>query len=773
MKKSRFLAIIAMLLLLTVCFVACGKKHACESVCDTCDKCTDAACTEDACADKCAGHENANATTPVLTVNPTEVEMHAGEEIDLMFGVTVTDSGDDAVNVIILDDNDFDADVQGVYEITYKATNKFGNSATATRTVTVLEALPVLSLEVKANRLGEEKWQGTVLNFKNHEYVDLSADESYDYMKSGVFHNSSDAAITLNIFGDYGVVAVINENGVVIEGRDGANGKVVNADNPIRDNSSLTTLPDGSSVIKNFGKDIQIPAGGFAIVVCTGYAGTGVDADGRGFMNWNVIYTYGNVVRLTWEDQTEALTPYVDQAPVITGNGTTIYAADSEFVLNDGVLEGVTATDDNGTFDPSDDVTVDVTVSDNGGFDINVQGVYEITLSATDAEGNETTVIRKVEVTTEVAEIKIGNNSYTTLADLVAVDQDLTVLGKYLFIIYTPNYDGGINWSNGYGEAFVINKYGEVVRIYDGANGKYRDAENPDGITDATKCTAAGYLTEAFNSLADDEYLLVAPNGNGNATRAFLLSNRTIGATVTLPNITFAPHECVSVCANCGGCLDEACADTACATKCSCHKCESVCDICGLCADSACTEYYCQSKCEGHAHSCESVCQYCAKCEDSACTEDACVNKCEGHSGHMLLTIGTKKYEAAEDKWAKNEAPTASNAASKAIWIIEKDSCSFDSIATNGYGVAVVLDADNKVIRVYDGANGGYWLPSGKQASAHFTTSTFASVAYSELQSGETLVILPNGGSDGNAARQVGLDSRYLFNQVMSFTVIE
>lgn len=32
-------------------------EHVCESVCATCQKCTDAACTEAACADKCQGHE--------------------------------------------------------------------------------------------------------------------------------------------------------------------------------------------------------------------------------------------------------------------------------------------------------------------------------------------------------------------------------------------------------------------------------------------------------------------------------------------------------------------------------------------------------------------------------------------------------------------------------------------------------------------------------------------------------------------------------------------
>ena len=55
----------------------------------------------------------------------------------------------------------------------------------------------------------------------------------------------------------------------------------------------------------------------------------------------------------------------------------------------------------------------------------------------------------------------------------------------------------------------------------------------------------------------------------------------------------------------------------------------------------------------------------------------------------------------------------------------------------------------------------------------HFTTATYASVAWAELQEGETLVVLPNGGSEGNAARQIGLDCRYLFNQKMTITNVE
>ena len=740
--------------------------HTCESVCPECGLCLNADCAEAICSAKCEGHnQTPEGTTPVITVNPSEIEINAGDDIDLMFGVSVSDEGDEAPRLIIEDDDDFDAEVEGEYTITYLAVNKYGNEARATRTIKVNKALSALSLEVQKNILGEQKWTGNLLNFKNAEYVVLTGSASFD-AQSGVFYNSTNEEITLTVAGGYGVAAIINANGVVIEGRDGANGKLVNAANPVRSSSTA------SLNVNKFAEDMKIPAGGYAIVVQNGYCGTTVDDDGRGFMNWNVIGNVGNVVRLVWADSQEILTPYVDQAPVINGYNTTVFAGNSSFVLEEGVLAGVTATDDNGTFEITDDVAITVTIANVGGFDISVAGVYTITLEATDG-ANTTTVTRNVEVTTEAVEIIVNGNAYTTIEALVAVNKDLSVLGKYLFLIYTPDYKGELNLANGYGEAFIINKYGEIVRIYDGANAKYYDLENKGGIQDANKCTAAGYLKEAFASRQEGEYLLVAPNGNGNVARKFLLDNRAIGAKVVLPGITFAAHECVSVCAKCGGCLDEACKEAACATKCSCHACESVCATCGKCTDTECTEEVCASKCEGHdvpAHTCESVCEHCGKCKDAACTEEVCASKCAGHEKSMFVTIGSKKYEAVDGMWAINQEITTSNAATKAVWVFDKSYTG--SFNTNGYGVAVVLDAYGRVIRVYDGANGGYWLPDGKQASAHFTTATYATVAWSELKNGETLVVFPNG-ADGNKARQIGLDCRYLFNQKLNLTGVE
>ena len=71
MRKFKFLTVILSFMVFLGAFAACNPgdsssesstpTHTCESVCPECGKCTDADCTEEACADKCAGHTQAPA----------------------------------------------------------------------------------------------------------------------------------------------------------------------------------------------------------------------------------------------------------------------------------------------------------------------------------------------------------------------------------------------------------------------------------------------------------------------------------------------------------------------------------------------------------------------------------------------------------------------------------------------------------------------------------------------------------------------------------------
>ena len=148
-------------------------------------------------------------------------------------------------------------------------------------------------------------------------------------------------------------------------------------------------------------------------------------------------------------------------------------------------------------------------------------------------------------------------------------------------------------------------------------------------------------------------------------------------------------------------------------------------------------------------------------------TEAAAEVEPEAPAGESkTITINGATFTAEAGKWLYNTyvdekvAGAPENAYMYSMIIFEKN---YDGEAfnTNGYGAAIVLDKDGKLIKVYDGANVGFWTAEGKAASAHFTSATFATTAWAELQDGETLIIFPNDGGS-NAARAWALDLRGL-----------
>ena len=674
-----------------------------------------------------------------ILVVPEEMEIYAGEEIDLMFGVVANEGA----SLIILDDEDFDQDTPGTYTITYQASLD-GVKVTATRVITVLEALSNIALEVRENKLGENKWQGKLLSFGHSLYVPLTQNTELA-KQSGVFHNTTGKEIILTVAGTHGCAAILDKNGVVLEGRDGANSKLVNAKNPSRAGSSATTINIGGenvTVSSAFAKQLTIPAGGFAVIVQANYAGSTADTDGRGFMNYNVIYEIGNVVRLFWVDTNETLTPYVNQKPTVTGNNKIlIMLGDTEFDLETAVIAGIIAKDDNGTFASTDDVTLDdIKIVDKGGFDASKKGVYTVKLSVSDGKLT-TTFTREIEVKSEgVGTLQIGDNKMNVPMENVAKDKDLASIGNYMFIIYTSKYKGDLP-ANGYGGAFILNKYGEVVRIYDGANGKYYDSKNAGGVVDASKCTPAGYLTEAFNSMKDGETMLVAPNSIANnaegGSRKFLLNNKTIGAVVSGLGLTFEtkPAEPEDPCKDGHDFVDGVCT-----------RCEEPDPDYDPCAN-------------GHDF------------KDGACT------RCEepdpdyvAPTDNKTITVGDKTYTSVEGKWAYNDATIDASKAANYTMIIY-DGKYEGSVALNGYGVAIVLDKYGFLNRVYDAANVGFWDENGKATTAGFTASDYASVAYASLKEGEILIVFPNGGD--NAHRAWALGVRSLCGQAATLTGFE
>lgn len=672
MKTSRiFVCLLALIMVLSCTLAACGGNS-----------------TTTGATSSTSGTPSTGGKTEelVITVEPTEVEMYAGDDIVLLFGVSVNNA---KASLVVSDDGGFDNETPGEYTITYTA-ELDGKSATATRKITVLEPLSDVALEVQIDNLVDlNKWDGKVISFKNSLYVELTENTTLgknedDTYISGIFKNVSDQDVVLSIVGTYGSAAIIDKNGIVIEGRDGANSKFVNAENPDRVGSKTTTMViDGETVKVSdaFAKNMTIPAGGYAVVVQTGYAGDGFDYDGRGFIAQNVINKYGNMMRIYWVDSGKELTEYVDQAPVVSGNSEILVPmGDTGFDLDSKVLDGLVISDDNGTFVTDDDVaytteegcTIKLEIVDKGEFNVDVAGLYTITLKVTDGNGNAREFTRVINVSdVGISAITIGENKMYVSEEKIAINKDLSTVGSYAFLVYTSDYTGTIGFSNGWGVAIVCNEYGEIIRVYDGTTGKYFDSENPFPDGSKPDGLSANYLTMAFDSLQEGETLIVAPNSSDNnvasGSRTFLMGNRTVGATVSLTGVNF-------------------------------------------------------------------------------------------DSRSKIITIGDKTYTAAEDKWLFNTEVAAADAAKYSLLIYDK---SFDgTVSINGWGAALVLDRNGVLVRIYDGAYGALYTVEGKSSEElTFDNKSYASVAFEELQEGETLIICVNDGG-ANESRAFALSLR-------------
>ena len=598
------------------------------------------------------------------------------DEINLLVGITVADDYDSDLKATIADDGGFDANTVGTYTVKYKATNSKGETTEITRTVKVVKAPSALVL--KAEKAIDSKWtDGAIMKFSHDLFYTLTADETYEDYKNGVFYNASESSVVLSIAGGGGEAAILTKNGMVIEGRDGANGALMNIDHPQRVGSTAKSFvyDDAEySVANDTYKFMTIPAGGFAVVVTTGMMGQGFDYDGRSFINKNVIYQYGTSVQLYWEDEPETiLTPYADKAPIVKNcPALTVALGTTEADMRALAVSGISVTDDNGTFDVSDDITnLQINIENIGGYNGDRSGEYTVDMNVSDANGNITRFTRKVIVADNVTNVSIG--SAKTGIENIVIKQNVTVADytKVDFVIYTKEFTGTVA-DSAYGQAFVIDDASsKIVRIYDGANAKYYDAENTSGVAGSsleTPLTQQNFIALSFASLGDGETLVIAPRYgmHNNATYTLLLGNRKINETFSVDGYTF---------------------------------------------------------------------------------------------GMKTVTAGTAK---AQFKVLKNT--TWSNAAG-VVMVYTK--AYQGEIKANGNGIAVVLDADGKLIKTYDAVSGAY-MDAAHSALTYpmdetitdghrikfalmeggLTTANYVTYAFTHLAEGETLVAFPNDGKN-------------------------
>ena len=137
-----------------------------------------------------------------------------------------------------------------------------------------------------------------------------------------------------------------------------------------------------------------------------------------------------------------------------------------------------------------------------------------------------------------------------------------------------------------------------------------------------------------------------------------------------------------------------------------------------------------------------------------------------------LSVDGIDNLNVIAGNWLQNTpVHNQSNPRAERYDVIIYDGNYTGTVETNPYGVAIVLDKTGAIIEIYDGANVGYYATAGKAAEAHFNSSNFASIAWSELDkaNGETLIIFPNEGNGAaNIARAWALSLRNLVGKKLS-----
>lgn len=485
---------------------------------------------------------------PVLTVPEDGIVTMILGDSDSLELATATDLNDGDLTDQIVVSGTFDINLAGFYAVTLTVTDSDGDTDSADVVLQVQYESPVL--------ITGETWNITepqslvvfdvIENFEDGAVFNIAM---ADGVIQGItlFHNTSDQAATISVINAYGVGAILNANGVVIEGRDGANGRLVD------DSCGLRTLcAQGSLDATNPLSNMVIPAGGFAIVAPN--ANTSYNEDGRKFVNEQINNRLGRVVPM-YEGETLLYT-YQDQAPfvVLSGkiqpSGTFTMTATKGVDLN--ILDGLQVFDDNGqlgdyvelvkteSFNPIVSVKyydiygTETVVTDPSAFSFALEGVYDLEITITDGT-NETLI--ETQITVIVFEelsspaFRIVGDDFEYI-DLMKVPytynfEDTNDIDTGSYHIY-DSYDALVNDTTllphamGWGSFIIFDAESGVIEVnYNIFHANVFVADGVDYIDTALFADNAGL--KGITNLPAGKILLVGPQNT--QLRSFALGN--------------------------------------------------------------------------------------------------------------------------------------------------------------------------------------------------------------------------------------------------------
>ncbi len=766
-------------------------------------------------------------SAPVVKAVPAEMTIHAGDEFELLIGVSVEDAYDENLQAIVSDDGGFDPEVQGVYTLTYSATNSKGKTGTATRTVTVEAPLPRFVLEVR--QALDPNWPDKeFMYFKNDQVITLEqTPEAAFEIGNYVFYNGSDQTVVVSVLGTHGEAAVFNAGGAMIQGRDGANGKLCDRDNPLRTSSTATSFTyagESYPITANFAMYMEIPAKGFAVVIQNS---GGFDEDGRAFLNKNLIYQYLTPAKFYFEDGEGIHSTYIDMAPTVTGNtALTVMQGNESFDPAAELVKGLIVKDDNGTFELSDDVTLNAAkcvavVEGQDAFDVHTLGDYTFLLTATDANGNAAEffrVVTVVEATPTTPTLILDGKIYSLDMNKVLVNQAGNAGKNPDVAIYTSFYSGS-RFVNNFGAYVIVGADGIVKEQYEPWNNKKKYYGEDKSVV-SVDGVSSNILSQA-SELAAGEYIVMFPNGgafrdvfkeqisaSGYLALGMKLELYVVDIwpklTVNGSSFTFDPTKIL---------INQAAADATQASRqqlmiydhtydfvnqplvCNGYGIAVVLDAGGrikFCFDGISAKlineefptptaqtqqnkeitpnnFYQGLQTLGYTLQEGELFLIFPNGGDNSHRGFANTNmRYYGRSVYMEnlsaysigIRAGSAVYYVSADRLLVNQ-PTEGKSANQMLLVYTN---AFGETApdVNGYGVAAVISAEGKIVRVYDGANARFRdeaNPSGV-ALEGMTASNYAQVAYESLQDGEILVITPHsGGDNATNPRQFGGDA--------------